>query len=46
VQWLRESFAAQRYPWFADHFIHPDDLTMMEEDTLIVPMFDHLTGDK
>lgn len=46
VQWLRESFAAHRYPWFADHFIHPDDLTMMEEDTLIVPMFDHLTGDK
>jgi DNA-binding transcriptional LysR family regulator len=26
VAWLREAFSAKLYPWFADDFVHPDDL--------------------
>jgi DNA-binding transcriptional LysR family regulator len=27
IDWLRSLFDAKRYPWFADEFIHPNDLT-------------------
>ena len=26
VAWLREAFSPKLYPWFADEFVHPDDL--------------------
>jgi DNA-binding transcriptional LysR family regulator len=26
VAWLREAFSSRLYPWFADDFVHPDDL--------------------
>lgn len=45
IRWLRTSFDAKRYPWFADHFIHPDDFVESHDDGRIVPLFDHLTGD-
>src|SRR5437667_1164120 len=27
IDWLRSLFDAKRYPWFGDHFIHPNQLT-------------------
>jgi DNA-binding transcriptional LysR family regulator len=26
ADWLRESFDADEYPWFSEHFIHPENL--------------------
>lgn len=26
ADWLRESFDAEQYPWFSEHFIHPENL--------------------
>jgi len=42
VQWLRDSFDGSRYPWFADHFVHPDEFTDLNGSTGVVSMFDHL----
>jgi hypothetical protein len=42
VQWLRESFDGSRYPWFADHFVHPDDFEGTHPNAQVVSMFDHL----
>ncbi len=42
VQWLRDSFDGSRYPWFADHFVHPDDFGDAQGSGQIVSMFDHL----
>lgn len=45
IQWLRTSFDAQHYPWFSDRFIHPDDFVAAQEESHVVPIFDHMTGD-
>lgn len=42
VQWLRDSFDGTRYPWFADHFVHPDDFGELNVGGHVVSMFDHL----
>ncbi|RJT22521.1 LysR family transcriptional regulator [Chakrabartia godavariana] len=42
VQWLRDSFDGSRYPWFADHFVHPDAFGDSHGNGQIVSMFDHL----
>jgi hypothetical protein len=44
VRWLRSSFDTDRYPWFSNHFIHPNDFIETHENGLIVPLFDHMTG--
>ena len=36
VSWLRDIFDPQKYPWFRDEFIHPDDLGKMRTDELDV----------
>lgn len=46
VQWLRDSFDPQLYPWFADHFVHPDSFVTTQEDSQVVPLFDQLIGDE
>lgn len=45
VKWLRASFDPVRYPWFSDRFVHPDNFVESHEDGLIIPLFDHLTGE-
>jgi DNA-binding transcriptional LysR family regulator len=42
LDWLRASFDSNRYPWFADKFVHPNDFAVAYEDSQIVPLFDHL----
>jgi DNA-binding transcriptional LysR family regulator len=46
MDWLRTSFDPQRYPWFADEFVHPDNFGEPFEDSQIVPLFDHLIDER
>jgi DNA-binding transcriptional LysR family regulator len=46
MEWLRTSFDPQRYPWFADRFVHPDDFGEPFEDSQVVPIFDHLIDER
>jgi hypothetical protein len=45
INWLKDSLDAQRYPWFAPHFIHPNEFLTSYEDSLVVPLFDQMAGD-
>jgi DNA-binding transcriptional LysR family regulator len=45
VEWLRTCFDANRYPWFADGFVHPEDFNATHDDPHVVPLFDHLIDD-
>ncbi|MEY3985616.1 MAG: hypothetical protein RLZ59_1061 [Pseudomonadota bacterium] len=45
INWLKDSFDARRYPWFAPHFIHPNDFLTSHEGSLVVPLFDQMAGD-
>jgi DNA-binding transcriptional LysR family regulator len=45
VEWLRSCFDADRHPWFADHFVHPDDFVAPFYDSQVVPLFDHIIDD-
>lgn len=40
VDWLRQSFDSQKYPWFAEEFIHPNEFESEIRDGNIVSMFD------
>jgi DNA-binding transcriptional LysR family regulator len=42
VEWLRQSFDPQRYPWFSDSFVHPNDLEERLSSGTIVSLFDDL----
>lgn len=42
VDWLRESFEPETYPWFAERFVHPDDFpTAQPKDTNVISLFEH-----
>jgi DNA-binding transcriptional LysR family regulator len=45
VDWLRSCFDSARYPWFSDHFVHPDDFIAPFHDSQVVPLFDHIIDD-
>lgn len=42
VEWIRESFDPIRYPWFAEQFVHPNDLEPRLKDSDVVNLFDDL----
>ncbi len=42
IQWLRDSFDGNRYPWFSDRFVHPDEFTDATGNAGVVSIFDHL----
>jgi len=43
VDWLRESFDTTQYPWFADHFVHPDDFHKFQaQSDGVVSLFEHM----
>lgn len=44
VEWLRESFDAQQYPWFSERFVHPDAFSATHEESHVVPLFDQMSG--
>lgn len=39
IAWLREIFDREKYPWFAEEFIHPDQLEAYLENDDIVALF-------
>lgn len=43
VDWLRDSFDSAQYPWFADHFVHPDDFHKYQsQPDGVVSLFEHM----
>lgn len=42
VDWLRQCFNPESFPWFADRFVHPDEFpTVQPKDANVVQMFGH-----
>lgn len=42
VDWLREAFDSRTFPWFSDHFVHPDDFPNNRvEEERVTSMFPH-----
>jgi molybdate transport repressor ModE-like protein len=39
VQWLKAAFDAERYPWFAEEFVHPDDFVLRNGNSKVVSLF-------
>ena len=44
IEWVRRSFDPDRYPWFADDFVHPTDLERHFADSNVVNLFDDIDG--
>jgi DNA-binding transcriptional LysR family regulator len=44
IDFLKEAFSPQRYPWFRDEFIHPRDLPGRVNDTPIDELFEGFVG--
>jgi DNA-binding transcriptional LysR family regulator len=40
IEWIRQSFDPTRFPWFAEHFIHPNELEPRVSDGDVVNIFD------
>lgn len=39
IDWLKDCFDAQKYPWFADRFVHPNDFAESPNDAQIIPLY-------
>ena len=39
IAWLRDAFSPKAYPWFADDFVHPDDLPASVEQLPLMNFF-------
>jgi len=46
IDWVRESFDAQKFPWFGEQFIHPYDLPKAYRGEPLVNMFGGFTHSK
>jgi DNA-binding transcriptional LysR family regulator len=44
IDWIIESFDAQKFPWFGDKFIHPNDLPTEYRGTPLVNLFEGFVG--
>jgi DNA-binding transcriptional LysR family regulator len=44
IDFLKEAFSPQRYPWFRDEFIHPRDLPGRIDDAPISELFEGFVG--
>ena len=42
IDWIRRSFDPDRYPWFADDFIHPTALERHFQDSTVINLFDDM----
>ena len=45
IDWLRAAFDTEKYPWFADTFVHPDDFPKQKttsDDGRVVSLFEHI----
>lgn len=42
IDWLKEAFDPEAYPWFGDRFVHPDDFPQKRvQEARVVSMFQH-----
>ena len=39
IEWIREAFSPRLYPWFADEFIHPNDLPITIDNMPLANLF-------
>lgn len=39
IAWLRDAFSPRLYPWFADDFVHPDDLPVSVDQLPLMNFF-------
>lgn len=39
IEWIREAFSPKLYPWFADEFIHPNDLPITIDNMPLANLF-------
>jgi DNA-binding transcriptional LysR family regulator len=42
IDWMRDSFDPVRFPWFAEHFVHPDNFPREERENGVVTLYEHL----
>ncbi len=42
IEWIRQSFDNVKYPWFADKFVHPNDMEDRLRDSSVSNLFDDL----
>lgn len=45
VKWLRDSFDADRYPWFGEKFVHPRLYSKLKRGRPGLPFVDHVVDD-
>jgi len=44
IEWIIASFDAKQFPWFADEFVHPNDLPTEYRGTPLVNLFEGFVG--
>ncbi|MGH6780565.1 MAG: hypothetical protein ACREB5_00465, partial [Sphingomonadaceae bacterium] len=43
IDWLRDAFDTERYPWFADTFLHPNDFPVVDRAAEgVVTLYEHM----
>ena len=40
IEWVKDSFDAQKFPWFGEQFIHPNDLPKAYRGEPLINMFE------
>ncbi|MGF7161147.1 DNA-binding transcriptional LysR family regulator [Rhodoligotrophos appendicifer] len=41
IDWIKEAFSPQRFPWFRDEFIHPNELRTLNSDAWKINLVHH-----
>lgn len=39
IDWLKNCFDTQKYPWFGERFVHPNDFADSSKDAQIIPLY-------
>jgi DNA-binding transcriptional LysR family regulator len=42
VDWLKDAFDGDKYPWFADEFVHPNDFPVADRSAGVVELFEDI----
>lgn len=45
INWLRDCFDPELFPWFREAFVHPEAFSKTHADSQVIPLFDHLIDD-
>jgi DNA-binding transcriptional LysR family regulator len=44
IDWIIESFDSKEFPWFGDHFLHPNDMPQEHRGAPLVNLFEGFVG--